>query len=77
MQTSELLRKQALDKNGNNIGKVVDIDIDLLQWTVICITLKIGLIKKLSVDVNMIDKVGDKIILKITKDELGKGRKPE
>jgi sporulation protein YlmC with PRC-barrel domain len=31
MHTSELLGKQVLDKNGNNVGKVVDIDINLPQ----------------------------------------------
>jgi hypothetical protein len=34
--------------------------------------LKIGIIKKLSIGIDMIDKIGDKIILKITRDELEK-----
>ena len=72
MHTSELLGKQVLDKNGNNVGKVVDIDINLPQWTVNNIRLKIGMIKKLSIGIDIIDKVGDKIILKITRDELEK-----
>ncbi len=72
MHTSELLGKQVMDKNGNNVGKVVDIDINLPQWTVNHIMLKIGLIKKLPIGIDKIDKVGDKIILKITKDELEK-----
>ncbi len=72
MNTSELLGKQVMDKNGNNVGKVVDIDINLPQWTVNHMMLKIGMIKKLSIGIDIIDKVGDKIILKITRDELGK-----
>ncbi|MFC1910397.1 PRC-barrel domain-containing protein [Chloroflexota bacterium] len=72
MHTSELLGKQVLDKNGNNVGKVVDIDINLPQWTVDHIRLKIGMIKKLPIGIDMIEKVGDKIILKITMDELKK-----
>ena len=72
MNTSELLGKQVLDKNGNNVGKVVDIDINLPQWTVTHIMLKIGLIKKIPIGIDKIDKVGDKIILKIARDELKK-----
>ena len=72
MHISELLGKQVLDKNGNKVGKVVDIDINLPQWTVNHIMLKIGMIKKLSIGIDIIDKVGDKIILKITRDELEK-----
>ncbi len=64
MHTSELLGKQVLDKNGN--------DINLPQWTVNHIMLKIGMIKKLPIGIDIIDKVGDKIILKITRDELEK-----
>jgi sporulation protein YlmC with PRC-barrel domain len=72
MHTSELLGKQVFDKNGNKVGKVVDIDINLPQWTVNRMVLKIGMIKKLAIGVDIIDKVGDKIILKITRDELEK-----
>jgi sporulation protein YlmC with PRC-barrel domain len=72
MHTSELLGKQVLDKSGNSVGKVVDIDINLPQWTVNHMILKIGMIKKLTIGIDIIDQVGDKIILKITRDELGK-----
>ena len=72
MHTSELLRKQVLDKNGNDVGKVVDIDINLPVWSVNQITVKIGMMKKLLIGIDMIDKVGDKVILKITRDELQK-----
>jgi sporulation protein YlmC with PRC-barrel domain len=72
MHTSELLGKQVLDKSGNSVGKVVDIDINLPQWTVNHMTLKVGMIKKLTIGIDIIDQVGDKIILKITRDELGK-----
>ena len=72
MHTSELLGKLVLDKSGNNVGKVVDIDINLPQWNVNQITVKISMMKKLTIGIDMIDKVGDKVILKITRDELKK-----
>lgn len=70
MNISELIGKQVLDKNGNNVGKVADFGIDLTHWTVNQIILRIGMIKKVPVGLDIIDKIGDKIILKITKDEL-------
>jgi sporulation protein YlmC with PRC-barrel domain len=72
MRTSELLKKLVLDKNGNNVGKVVDIDINLPQWNVSQITVKIGMMKTMQIGIDIIDKVGDKVILKITRDELKK-----
>ena len=72
MRTSELLKKLVLDKNGNNVGKVVDIDINLLQWSVSQITVKTGMMKTMPIGIDTIDKVGDKVILKITRDELRK-----
>jgi sporulation protein YlmC with PRC-barrel domain len=72
MHTSELLGKQVLDKNGNNVGKVLDIDINLPQWNVSQIIVKMGIMSKLPIGIDIIDKVGDKVILKITRDELKK-----
>jgi sporulation protein YlmC with PRC-barrel domain len=43
MHTSEILRKGIFGMNGNNVGKVVDIDISLPQWTINHIVLKSGI----------------------------------
>jgi sporulation protein YlmC with PRC-barrel domain len=72
MNTSEILGKQVLDKSGNNVGKVADIGINFPQWTVNHITVKIGMIKKIQIEIDKIEKIGDKIILNNTKDELEK-----
>ena len=72
MNTREIIGKEVLDKSGNKVGKVDDIDIDFPQWTVNHLMVKVGMIKKISVGVDKIDKIGDKIILKIAKDELEK-----
>ncbi len=72
MNASELLGKEALDKNGDRVGKVVDIDINFPQWTVNHVVLRLGMIKKVPIGIDKIDKLGDKVILKITKDELEK-----
>ena len=72
MHTSEILGKGIFDINGNNVGKIADIDISLPQWTINHIVVKMSLIKKLTIGLDKIDKIGDKVILKVTKDELEK-----
>jgi sporulation protein YlmC with PRC-barrel domain len=70
MNTSELIGKEVMDKNGNNVGKVADIDINFPQWTVNQLIVRIGMIKKIPIGIDKIDKIGDKIILKTAKSEL-------
>jgi sporulation protein YlmC with PRC-barrel domain len=64
MNTSGLIGKQVLDKNGNNVGKVADIDINFPQWTVNRLIVRTGIFKKTPIGIDRVDKVGDKIILK-------------
>jgi len=68
----ELLGKEVLDANANVVGKVVDIHLDMDKATVLNIVLKTGLVKKSYVLPRDIEKIGDKIVLRITGDELGK-----
>ena len=70
MLTSNVIRKEVLDKHVNKIGVVVDIDFNLPLWTINYLVVRMGLIKKVNIGVEKIDKIGDKVILKVTKDEL-------
>ena len=70
MNTSELIGKEVLDKSGNHVGKVADIDINFPQWTVNHLIVRTGMIKKVPIGIDKIDKIGDKIILKTAKGEL-------
>ncbi|MFC1994883.1 PRC-barrel domain-containing protein [Chloroflexota bacterium] len=72
MNTNELFGKEVLDASANRIGKVTDIDVDLLQGVVNHMIVKAGLIKKYVVSLDMIDKIGDKVVLKIGEDGLQK-----
>jgi len=72
MNTKELFGKEVLDVNANRIGKVSDIDFDMQQGVINHIVIKAGLTKKYDISLDKIDKTGDKIILKIGQDELGK-----
>ena len=70
MLISEIIGKGVLDKNADNIGKVIDIDINFPVWTINYLIVKMSLFKKLNIGVEKIDKIGDKVILKVAKDEL-------
>ena len=72
MNTRELFGKEVLDAGAKRIGKVVDMDFDMQQGVINHIVVKAGLTKKYGVTLDEIDKIGDKIILKIGEGELGK-----
>lgn len=72
MNTKELFGKEVLDVSANKIGKVSDMDFDMEQGVINHIVVKAGLTKKYAITLDKIDKIGDKVILKIGEDELGK-----
>ena len=70
MNTHELFGKEVLDADANRVGKVADIDVDLLKGAVSHLVIKSGLIKKYIISLDKIEKIGDKIILRIKADRL-------
>jgi sporulation protein YlmC with PRC-barrel domain len=64
--------KEVLDKSANKIGLVVDIDYNFPLWTINYLVVRMSIIKKVNVGVEKVDKIGDRVILKVTKDELVK-----
>ena len=72
MRISELLKKGVFDKNANTVGKVADFDVEIPSWTISNIIVKSGIIKKLTIGIDKIDKIGDKVFLKVNKEELVK-----
>jgi sporulation protein YlmC with PRC-barrel domain len=72
MNTKELFDKEVLDVNANKVGKVVDMDFDMQQGVINHIVVKAGLTKKYAITLDKIDRIGDKIILKIGQDELSR-----
>jgi sporulation protein YlmC with PRC-barrel domain len=72
MNTNELFGKEVLDVSANKIGKVVDLDFDIQNGIIDHIIVKAGLIKRYAVSLDKIDKIGDRIVLKIREDELPK-----
>ena len=72
MNTKELFGKEVLDANADTVGKVSDVNFDLKQGIIESIVIKAGLTKKHEIRLDTIDKIGDKIILRVAMSELGK-----
>jgi sporulation protein YlmC with PRC-barrel domain len=72
MKSNELVGKEVIDAGAHVIGNVKAIDIDLKKWSVTGIIVKTGFIKKLLITTGDIDKVGDKVVLKVTVDQIQK-----
>jgi sporulation protein YlmC with PRC-barrel domain len=72
MKAKELLGKEVVDADAKVVGKVVDIDLDISKATVLDISVKTGLTKKISISPRDIDKIGDKVLLKVVKDKMKK-----
>jgi sporulation protein YlmC with PRC-barrel domain len=72
MKVRKLLGKEVIDTQGNKIGKVDEIDVDMVNVAVNHITVKVGLTLKYEITLDKIMTIGDKMILKIKKDELGR-----
>ncbi len=70
MKTSELFGKEVLDANANRVGKVTDVEFDLSLGVVNNLIVKAGFTKKFTIPLSSIDKIGDKIILRIRGEEL-------
>ena len=70
MRARELLGKEVIDSAARVIGPVRDLEIDAQKWTVGAIIVKAGFIKKITVQSSDIDKVGDKVFLKVTLDKI-------
>ena len=72
MNSKELIGREVIDSEAKYLGTVKDVEIDLKKWTVTSIIVKTGFIRKKVILSNDIDKVGDKVILKVTKDRIQK-----
>lgn len=70
MLLTEITKKEVLDVNANKVGFITDVDVNPLQGTVSYFILRTGVFKKIPVTPDQIDKVGEKVILRITKNAL-------
>ena len=72
MKSSELIGKEVIDAGAKIIGPVKGFEIDLKKWAVTGVIVKSGFIRKTLILIEDIDKIGDKVILKVTIDKIRK-----
>jgi sporulation protein YlmC with PRC-barrel domain len=70
MKVKDFMGKKVYDKNAIEIGKISDLDINTSTYTIEKIYIKSGMTKHHEVSPEAIDRLGDTVILKNTKDEL-------
>ena len=72
MNARKLFNKEVIDSQGNKIGRVDDIDVDMVSGVTNHVIVSAGLMKKYEIKLDKIMTIGDKVILKIQRDELQK-----
>lgn len=70
MNVKELLGREVLDATAKMIGKVCDIEFDINQGVISNVVVKAGMIRKYDVKFDNIAKIGDKIVLRVSEEEL-------
>ena len=65
MRSRELMGKEVLDAEAKIVGPVKDVELDLKKWAVTAIIVRAGFIKNLTIQIGDIDKIGDKVFLKV------------
>lgn len=71
MKINEIKGKEVIDDNGNKIGEVSDIELDLrnrriegIVYREGSISSKVGMGKEQTIPCDMVDKIGDKVLLR-------------
>ncbi|MHB8086455.1 MAG: PRC-barrel domain-containing protein [Dehalococcoidia bacterium] len=72
MRSRELMGKEVIDADAKIIGPVRDVELDVKKWTVTAVIVRAGFIKKLTILTDDIDKIGDKVMLKVAVDKIRK-----
>lgn len=70
MKANELIGMEVIDADAKLVGTVKGLDLDVKKWTVTGVIVKRGIVKKITIQTSDIDRVGDKVILKVTADRI-------
>jgi sporulation protein YlmC with PRC-barrel domain len=70
MKAKDLFGKEVIDVNAKVVGKIKDMEIDIGKASIRYLLVKSGLTKKVSIAPGDIEKVGDKVVLKIAKEKI-------
>ncbi len=72
MRSRELIGKEVIDAGARVMGRVKDVEIDPVKWNVTGIIITTGFMRARTLLTGDIDKVGDKVVLKVAFDKLHK-----
>ena len=72
MKAKDLIGRQVIDVDARVVGRIVDVDMDISSASINSLILKSSWTKRYQISPHDIEKVGDKIILKITKEKMRK-----
>ena len=70
MKAKQLFGKEVIDVNAKVVGKITDMEIDIKKASISCILVKSGFSKKVAIAPGDVEKVGDKVFIKIPKEKL-------
>jgi len=72
MKSRELIGKEVIDVGAHIVGRVKDVEIDPVKWTVTGLIIATGFLRARTLLTGDIDKVGDKVVLKVAADKIHK-----
>ncbi|MFA5078838.1 MAG: PRC-barrel domain-containing protein [Dehalococcoidia bacterium] len=72
MRSREIIGKEVIDSGARIIGRVKDVEVDTAKWNVTGIVVSTGFMRTRTLLPGDIDKVGDKVVLKISIDKARK-----
>lgn len=70
MLTKDLFARKIIDEQGNRVGRIADMDIDINNGTINYLVISTGFLSKKKIKLDQIKSVGDEIILNIRKNTL-------
>jgi len=75
MLVKKFLGKEVIGSHGDKIGKMADLDIDIVSGTVKYAVINAGLNKKYKIKLDDIVTVGDSVILRLSASDLKQSKK--
>jgi sporulation protein YlmC with PRC-barrel domain len=70
MLVKKIFTKEIIDSQGDKVGKITDMDVDMSAGTINHVIISTGVFQKREMKLDKIKNIGDTIILKVKKDEI-------
>lgn len=70
MLVKKIFTKEIIDSQGDKVGKITDMDVDMNNGTINHVILSTGVFSKREMKLDKIKNIGDTIILKVKKDDI-------